>query len=40
MRLNKMAAFSCMSLTLACAGAAKADNFSTGQFITWSETLP
>jgi hypothetical protein len=37
MGLNKLAAFSCMSLTLACAGAAKADNFFSWQFITYSE---
>jgi hypothetical protein len=37
MGLNKALAFSCMSLTLACAGAAKADGFSTGQFVTYGE---
>ena len=35
MGLNKALAFSCMALTLACAGAAKADTFSTGQFVTY-----
>src|SRR5208282_873408 len=34
MGLNKALAFSCMSLMLACAGAAKADTFSAGQFVT------
>ncbi len=37
MRLNKVLAFSCMSLTLACASAAKADGFSTGEFVTYTQ---
>ena len=37
MRLNQVFAFSCMSLTLACAGAAKADGFSTGEFVTGTQ---
>jgi hypothetical protein len=37
MGLNKLAAFSCMSLTLACTGAAMADSFSTGQIVSYSE---
>jgi hypothetical protein len=37
MRLNKALAFSCVLLTLACAGAAKADGFSNGRFVTYAE---
>jgi len=37
LRVKKLATFSRMSLTLACAGAAKADNFSANQFVSWSE---
>lgn len=37
MGLNKLVAFSCMSMTLACAGAARADTFSAGQFVTYTE---
>jgi hypothetical protein len=37
MGFNKALAFSCMSLMLACASAAKADTFSTGQFVTYAE---
>jgi hypothetical protein len=37
MGLNKALAFSCMSLMLACAGAAKADTFSNRQFVTEDE---
>jgi hypothetical protein len=39
MGLNKLVAFSCMSLTLILvwAGPAKADSFSSGQFVTYTE---
>jgi hypothetical protein len=37
MGLNKALAFSCMSLMLVFAGAAKADTFSNGQFVTYGQ---